>query len=74
MVMMDFLDHLGVINRKENLMKELSFEQLEEVKGGISITGTFINAIVRGIDVIMELGRSLGSAFRRSMDHQLCPY
>lgn len=55
-------------------MKELSFEQLEEVKGGISITGTFINAIVRGIDVIMELGRSLGSAFRRSMDHQLCPY
>lgn len=55
-------------------MTELTYEKLETVKGGISITGTFINAIVRGIDVILDLGRSLGSAFRRSKDNSLCPY
>lgn len=55
-------------------MKLLQTQSLEEIRGGISITGTFINALVRGIDVILDLGRSLGSAFRRSKDNRLCSY
>lgn len=52
----------------------LTNEQLHEIKGGINITGTFINALSRGIEVILEVGRSLGSAFRRSIEGQVCPY
>lgn len=55
-------------------MNLIENEKLNEIKGGINITGSFISAIVRGIDVILELGRSLGSAFRRSKDNNLCRY
>ena len=55
-------------------MNYLTNEQLEGIKGGVNITGTFINALVRGIDVLLDLGRSLGSAIRRSRDNTLCPY
>lgn len=55
-------------------MTELTNQKLNEVHGGINITGTFISSLVRGIDVIMDLGRSLGSAFRRAKDRTLCSY
>ncbi len=55
-------------------MKEITKQKLNEVNGGINITGTFISSLVRGIDIIMDLGRSLGSAFRRAKDRSLCSY
>lgn len=54
-------------------MKELNLEKMNGIMGGVSITGTFINALVRGIDVLLDLGRSLGSALRRSKENTLCP-
>lgn len=54
-------------------MKELNLEKMNGIMGGVSITGTFINALVRGIDVLLDLGRSLGSALRRSKENVLCP-
>lgn len=70
---MAFLDHSNAINRKEDKMKELNLEKMNGIMGGVSITGTFINALVRGIDVLLDLGRSLGSALRKSKENTLCP-
>lgn len=54
-------------------MQLLKKEELLEIEGGISITGTIINAIVRGINAFLELGRSVGTAIRRVGGNQLCP-
>ena len=54
-------------------MKQLKKQELLEIKGGINITGTLISSFVKGIEVVLDLGRSLGSALRRSNDNNLCP-
>ena len=53
-------------------MKKLTEEQLKQIEGG-SISGTLINALVRGINSILDLGRSLGSAIRRITGNNICP-
>lgn len=53
-------------------MEMLTRKELMNLYGG-AITGTLINSIVRGINSILELGRSLGSAIRRSTVNNLCP-
>ncbi len=50
-------------------MKE---EELLNVIGG-SFSGTLINAFVRGINALMDVGRSLGSAIRMYKDGAKCP-
>lgn len=55
-------------------MKKLKNEELKQIQGGANITGTLITSLARGLEVILELGRSLGSAFRRSKDNTLCSY
>lgn len=52
-------------------MKLLKKEELLEIKGG-TISATYINAIVKGIDVILELGRSLGTAIRKWSTGNIC--
>lgn len=52
---------------------ELDKKELLSIAGGISITGTFINAIAKGINAILDLGRSLGTAIRRTSANNLCP-
>lgn len=51
---------------------ELNKCELIEIQGGVSISGTFISSIVRGINAILELGRSLGSSIRRIGSNNLC--
>lgn len=52
-------------------MQELSNEQLVTIIGG-SISGSLINAFARGIEAIMDLGRSLGNAIRRIKSNSIC--
>ena len=52
---------------------ELNKTELLKIAGGISITGTFISALAKGIGVIVDLGRSLGTAIRRASSKNLCP-
>ncbi len=52
-------------------MKKLDKEELLDIKGG-AITGTYVNAIVRGIESLLELGRSFGSSIRRWMSNDIC--
>ena len=54
-------------------MKELTKNELHEIEGGISITGTMISAVTRGINTLLDFGRSLGTAIRRIGNNNLCP-
>lgn len=41
---------------------------------GGSVSSTFVNAVVKGIFLIVELGKSLGSSIRRVSDNKICEY
>lgn len=53
-------------------MKKLTKKELSSIQGGVNITGTFINAIIKGINSFLDLGRSVGSAIRRVQTGKLC--
>jgi len=51
---------------------ELDKQQLLMVCGGINISGTLISSIVKGINAILGLGRSVGTAIRRIGSNNIC--
>lgn len=54
-------------------MKVLKKEELLNVSGGASISySSMINAISKGINTFLELGRSVGSAIRRIHSGSIC--
>ncbi len=53
-------------------MKRLEKNELKEIEGGFSITGSIVNAFVEGIKTILDVGRSLGSSLRRLKEDKLC--
>lgn len=52
-------------------MKQLNKQELLQISGG-AISGSLINAFIRGINTILDLGRSLGTAIRRIQKGQFC--
>ena len=52
-------------------MKKLNKEQLLKITGG-SISATLLNALVRGVNVFLDVGRSVGSAIRRFFSGKKC--
>ncbi len=52
-------------------MKSLTNKELNNVIGG-AISGTLINGVVNGLKIILELGRSFGSAVRRFLSNSWC--
>lgn len=52
-------------------MKKLKKEELLAIKAG-AISATYINAIAKGIDAILDLGRSFGTAIRRWVTDSVC--
>lgn len=55
-------------------MKKLSKKEMMEINGGsTAITASFISALTSAADTLLELGRSLGSAFRRVFENNSCP-
>lgn len=53
-------------------MKKLDNQTLCEIQGGINITASFVASVVRGINSILDLGRSFGSALRRIQFGKMC--
>ena len=54
-------------------MIKVKNDELMNIKGGsVAYTATFISALVRAIDIIFEIGKSLGSSIRRSSDNTSC--
>jgi Ni,Fe-hydrogenase maturation factor len=64
---MDGLGHYLV----ESNMKKLDKQELLIINGG-AISGTLINSIIRGVGVIVDLGRSFGTALRRIFEKKIC--
>lgn len=54
-------------------MVTLREDELLSVVGGINITGTLINSLIKGISTFLDLGRALGSAIRRVVSGGMCP-
>lgn len=55
-------------------MKKLTSKQLSTINGGVNISGTLINAFVKGINSFLDLGRSIGTAIRRVQTGNLCKF
>lgn len=53
---------------------KLSIIESKKIKGGTNLSGTIINALVKGINSIMDVGRYLGSSIRRSISNNICPF
>jgi hypothetical protein len=51
----------------------LKNNELLKIEGGLTISGSLISSLVRGINIVLELGRSLGTAIRRVVDGSICP-
>lgn len=51
---------------------QLTKQELLVINGGGVISGTLLNAIARGINVLLDLGRSLGTAIRRVASNTVC--
>lgn len=51
---------------------EIKKQELLMIIGGAGISGAIINALVRGVNCLLELGRSLGTAIRRIGSNTLC--
>ncbi len=51
---------------------QLNNQELIMISGGLSLSGTLINSISRGINSLLEVGRSLGTAIRRIISKNLC--
>lgn len=54
-------------------MIESKNEDLKELCGGTTISGTVINGFVSLIKVLYDAGKSAGSSLRRMFDNNLCP-
>ena len=53
-------------------MKELSLKEEKEIYCGGAITSSFINAFLKGLNIFSDLGRYLGSSFRRIFNGNMC--
>ena len=54
-------------------MIELKKEELYNISGG-GITASWLNALSRAASTLLDLGRSLGTAIRRSFSGNVCKF
>jgi bacteriocin-like protein len=52
-------------------MIKLKDEELKQISGG-SLSGTLISSIVRGISLLFDLGRTVGSSLVRLINRTSC--
>ena len=52
-------------------MRKLNLKQMKQIKAG-ALNGTLLNAILRGANIFIDVGRNFGSAIRRLTSHNLC--
>lgn len=55
-------------------MKILNKHQLANINGGVNISGTLINAFIKGVNSFLDLGRSIGTAIRRVQTGNICKF
>ena len=55
-------------------MTELNNKKLLVIIGGANFTGSLVSALTKGINTILDLGKTLGSAVRRIVNGQICSF
>ena len=50
----------------------MSDKELRLIVGGITFNASIINALVRFVNSSLELGRTIGTIIRRSMNKNMC--
>ena len=53
-------------------MHEIKKSELYLIEGGLNVTAALINSLTAGVKIILEVGRSLGSVLRRSVNGGVC--
>ena len=53
-------------------VKEIKYNELHLIEGGLNVTASLINSITAGVKIILEVGRSLGSVLRRGTTGDIC--
>lgn len=54
-------------------MRNLEKQELLEIYGGASwISASFLNAAARTLETLMNIGRSVGTAIRRTINGKYC--
>ena len=62
--------HYLVVSKLEIISKD---EELYDITGGVlAFNSSILNALVAGARIVLEMGRSLGSALKRSMSGNTC--
>lgn len=55
-------------------MVELSKQEMLNVSGGANwFSASFLNALSRAVTTLMDLGKSLGTSIRRTINGTVCP-
>ena len=54
-------------------MSEIENNELANITGGETVTGTLVSALTTGIKAIFDIGKSLGSSIRRLSSDNICP-
>lgn len=54
-------------------MRKLDKDEMVKIEGGTTISSTLISAVTRAGSILLEIGRSLGSAIRRIYEGNTCP-
>ncbi|MBP3461301.1 MAG: bacteriocin [Bacilli bacterium] len=53
-------------------MKELKEQELKNIVGGLKFSAALFSSVVKGVSLLLELGRSVGTAIRRVKTNKLC--
>lgn len=64
---MDTLDQLNVV-------KKMTHEELVQVVGGASLSGTIVNAFTSAYKTLYGFGQNFGTAIRRIVKKKLCSF
>lgn len=67
---MDTQDHLNV-DKGDDKMKKLSQNEMKQYYAS-GLNGTLLNAILRGANIFVDVGRCFGSAIRRITSRNMC--
>ena len=51
----------------------LTISELKKIKAGATFSASLINALVRGINSFLDVGRYFGSSIRRIIGGNICP-
>ncbi len=54
-------------------MKKLNKNQMKNIKA-TGLNGTILNAILRGANIFIDVGRNMGSSVRRFVSKNLCRF